>query len=85
MKFSSLLIASILGTAAAFAPAPRFGTYSALNMVEPVPKGAIDRTLNGIDDEAKHEVFDPTVGERSALKRNNNDEVWVPQVSILLL
>ena len=38
----------------------------------------VDKSLRGIDDIVD---FDPTEGPNAALKRNNNDEVWVPQRS----
>ena len=38
----------------------------------------VDRTLDGIDAVGS---FDPTDGDNAAVKRNNNDQVWVPQVS----
>jgi hypothetical protein len=41
-------------------------------MMEPV-----DKTMTGIDKEGS---FDPTEGDNPALQRNNQDEVWVPQV-----
>ena len=82
MKFSLGLFASFVGTAVAFAPAPRFGTSSALKMAEMVAAGSIDRKMDGVDTGAAHEVFDPTFGETPALDRNNKGEVWVPQVSI---
>lgn len=73
MKFllSSLLLASLTSSAAAFsATVPR----STAPNLEPV-----DRTMEGIDAEG---AFDPTEGENPALTRNNNDEVWVSQVSM---
>lgn len=42
---------------------------------------SVDKTLKGID--ADSTVFDPTSGENAALKRNNKDEVWVPQVCVM--
>jgi len=60
-------------------------SVSAFSAVAPSSSGSvtgsgssdeIDRSLRGIDDEAS---FDPTAGENPALKRNNNDQVWVPQ------
>jgi len=35
--------------------------------------------MRGIDDESGFD-FDPVAGENPALTRNNNGEVWVPQV-----
>jgi hypothetical protein len=72
MKFLSatLLIASLTASASAFsAVAPK----SAAAKIAPV-----DKTLQSVD--ADPNVFDPTSGENPALTRNNNDEVWVPQV-----
>ena len=40
----------------------------------------IDRSMKGVDDGA----FDPVEGENPALKRNNNDGVWVEQVRCCL-
>ena len=39
---------------------------------------SIDRSMKGIDADAS--TFDPTSGDSLALKRNNNDGVWVEQV-----
>jgi hypothetical protein len=36
--------------------------------------------LRGIDKDES--IFDPTGGDNPALTRNNNDQVWVPQVRI---
>lgn len=74
MKFLSatLLIASLSASASAFsAVAPK---SSAAKI------GSVDKTLQNVDADA--DTFDPTSGENPALTRNNNDEVWVPQVCI---
>jgi hypothetical protein len=74
MKFcTSLILAAMVNTATAFsAVAP-----SNVGNIEPV-----DKSLKGIDSDES--TFDPTTGGNAALTRNNNDEVWVPQVSIML-
>jgi hypothetical protein len=72
MKFLSatLLIASLAASASAFsAVAPKSSAAKT---------GSVDKTLHNVDADA--DVFDPTSGENPALTRNNNDEVWVPQV-----
>lgn len=38
----------------------------------------VDKTMSGLPKETN--AFDPTEGENAALQRNNNNEVWVPQV-----
>ena len=43
----------------------------------------VDKSLNGIDTGVEYDVFDPLTGSKPALVRNNNDEVWVPQVNYL--
>lgn len=73
MKTRALLLILFAASADAFsAVAPKAGAGA-------VKKGDIDRSMKGID---KKGSFDPVEGENSALKRNNKDEVWVPQVSI---
>jgi hypothetical protein len=70
--YSALLIASLTASASAF---------SAVVPNQSAAKAAfvpIDRSLKGIDADAA--TFDPVSGENPALTRNNNDEVWVPQV-----
>lgn len=84
MKFCtySLLIAYLAASASAFsAVAPKSGAAKAANGGAP-DLDPIDRSLKGIDADAS--VFDPTTGENPALTRNNNDEVWVPQVCTIL-
>lgn len=73
MKFSvPLLLASFISAASAFsAVAPSNGAATGT----PAP---VDKTMRGIDSEEA--TFDPTTGDNPALQRNNNDEVWVPQV-----
>lgn len=76
MKFCTTLLAFALlaGNAAAFsavAPKPAAAAAAVSEAVEPV-----DRSMTGIDAPGS---FDPTDGDSPALKRNNNDEVWVDQ------
>jgi hypothetical protein len=74
MNFSTaLILAYLVNAVSAFsAVAPPTGGAATGN---PDP---VDRSLRGIDkDEA---TFDPTTGDSPALTRNNNDQVWVPQV-----
>ena len=74
MKFflSTVLAASVVVSSHAFsAVAPKNGAVAA--------SGNIDRSMKGIDDAG---TFDPTSGDSAALKRNNKDEVWVPQVRV---
>lgn len=78
MKFSCVLLTALFATTNAFAPAKSAFRTTSLNL-EP-SQDPVDKTLNGIDDGAEHDVFDPLSGAQPALIRNNNDEVWVPQV-----
>ena len=87
MKFSALLLSTLVTAASAFSPSTtgRVALTSLNVATEPeVSTGPsqepVDKTLDGIDDGAKHEIFDPLEGDKPALIRNNNDEVWVPQV-----
>jgi hypothetical protein len=65
---TALILASMATAASAFsAVAPNVGNTE-----------AVDKSLKGID--ADESVFDPTGGDNGALIRNNNGEVWVPQV-----
>ena len=88
MKLS--ILASILSTGAAFSPSSNKASFTARNVAtEPeVATGPstepVDKTLAGIDDGAEHDVFDPLGGDAPALVRNNNEEVWVPQVSYFI-
>ena len=79
MKFSTVLLASLVSAVASF------------SVQSPVSSGAekvasvsesIDHTMKGADDDLSYDAFDPLEGERPALVRNNKDEVWVPQVSL---
>ena len=75
---TTLLIASLTASAAAFsAVAPKKSAAKAASGGGP-SLDPIDRSLKGIDADA--DTFDPTAGDSPALTRNNNDEVWVPQV-----
>jgi hypothetical protein len=86
MKFSAVLIASLAGASYGFAPSMHARRLSPLFMADtaarPVttPATNIDKRLEGIDSDP--DTFDPTEGENPALIRNNNDEVWVPQVRV---
>jgi len=77
MKFSCVLLTALFATSSAFAPSKSAFRTTSLNL-EP-SQDPVDKTLNGIDDGAEHDVFDPLSGAQPALIRNNNDEVWVPQ------
>lgn len=78
MKFSAVILTTLVGAAAAFAPVQpaTFARSSALFAGNSDP---VDKSLSGIDDGAEHDVFDPTSGDSPALTRNNAGEVWVPQ------
>ena len=72
---TAFFLASSAITASAFTAVAPSSVGSALRMTDsPDP---IDRSLRGIDAEGS---FDPVAGDNAALIRNNNDEVWVPQV-----
>jgi hypothetical protein len=79
MKFYTALWLLTVGQASAFsAVAPSKSSASATGggaSMDPV-----DRSMQGIDADA--DAFDPTEGDSPALTRNNNDEVWVAQVSL---
>lgn len=82
MKFSAVLLASVLGAAGAFAPLKQTGRSSALFADTATrPTGstdAVDKSMEGIDNDP--DAFDPTEGDSPALTRNNNGDVWVQQV-----
>ena len=87
---AALFIASLSGSVSAFSPvAPNPPTtsvlFAATNGVSAPSSDPVDKTLTGIDAGAPHDVFEPTEGENPALTRNNNDEVWVTQVSYFKL
>lgn len=74
MKFSTaLILASMASAASAFSAVAPSNSGASLGNTEPV-----DRSLRGIDSDES--TFDPTDGDNAALTRNNNDQVWVPQV-----
>jgi ABC-type transport system substrate-binding protein len=76
MKFySSVLLASIISVAAAFSAVAPASSASATGSPDPV-----DRSMRGIDKDPA--TFDPTTGDRPAVTRNNDDQVWVQQVRI---
>jgi len=86
MKFSTIIVATLSAASStspsiAFTPATtsRNGRSPALVLSAESNTDPVDRSLNGIDSGAKHDVFDPLAGSKPALIRNNNDEVWVPQ------
>ncbi|KAL3943266.1 MAG: hypothetical protein SGBAC_002675 [Bacillariaceae sp.] len=66
--FTALTLTSLFAGASAFSAVAPSNTGN----TEPV-----DKSLTGID--SSDDVFDPTGGDNSALIRNNNEEVWVPQ------
>ena len=77
---AAFLIVSSAISASAFTTVGPASVGSALRMTDsPDP---IDKSLRGIDAEGS---YDPTVGEKAALTRNNNDEVWVQQVKFLFM
>jgi len=80
MKFSAILLTTLAAAASAFSPSSNGRTIFTNNVATDsiVEAGAVDKTLQGIDGDAKG-VFDPLGGDSPALIRNNNDEVWVPQ------
>ena len=88
MKFSAILLTALFSTASAFSPSfnGRAATAKFATVEETVEASTgpstepVDKTLEGIDDAAEHDVFDPHAGNGAALTRNNNDEVWVAQV-----
>ena len=87
MRFSAILLSTLVTAASAFSPSTTGrAAFTSLNVAtEPeVSAGPsqdpVDKTLNGIDDGANHDIFDPQAGDKPALIRNNNEEVWVPQV-----
>jgi hypothetical protein len=71
---AAVLLATISNVAAFSAVAPT-SVGAATGNPDPV-----DKSMRGIDKEPS--TFDPTTGDSPALKRNNIDQVWVPQVRI---
>jgi len=57
--------------------ASHVAAFSAVSRPVTTPTTNIDKTMEGIDAPGS---FDPTEGDNPALKRNNNDAVWVDQV-----
>lgn len=82
MKFTTTILCISFGatTVSAFSPS-LISSNSKLQLYAEASSDAVDRSLKGIDDAADHSVFDPLTGSRPALIRNNNEEVWVPQVT----
>jgi hypothetical protein len=81
MKYSTIL-SLVLAVASVDAFAPTFvgtATRTSLYAANPDP---VDKGMKGIDAEGS---FDPTTGSVPALQRNNNDEVWVEQVSYYIV
>jgi hypothetical protein len=75
---TALFLASSVFSASAFSAVSPMKVDPAKNMGDgPDP---VDKSLKGIDAEGS---YDPVAGENAALTRNNNDEVWVQQVSLL--
>lgn len=91
MKFSAILLTTLasLSTSSAFTPSSsnngralfttnvNVATADAAAAAGPSTE-PVDKTLKGID--TADDTFDPLGGDSPALIRNNNDEVWVPQV-----
>ena len=75
MKFFSaaLLLVSLTSSVSAFSAVAPSSAGTATGNPDPV-----DRSMRGIDKDDS--TFDPTSGDSPALTRNNNDQVWVPQV-----
>jgi len=93
MKFAAIIVASLSaamsvapsiaasfdGRSSAFTP-PKVVTNTRTTLQSTGPStDPVDKTLTGIDTDAKYDVLDPLSGSAPALIRNNNDEVWVPQ------
>lgn len=76
MKFSTVLLASLVSAVSSFSV--QSPVSSGAEKVESVSE-SIDYTMKGADDDLSYDAFDPLEGDRSALVRNNKDEVWVPQ------
>ncbi|KAG7359625.1 delta-aminolevulinic acid dehydratase [Nitzschia inconspicua] len=70
--FSAAVLFATSSNVAAFSAVAPSSTGAATGNPDPV-----DKSMRGIDKEPS--TFDPTAGENAALKRNNNDQVWVPQ------
>jgi hypothetical protein len=70
------LVLSMAGGFSAVAPpsTPKTTSVGGIPNLDPV-----DKTMEGID---TSNVFDPTDGDNAAVKRNNNEEVWVQQVRV---
>jgi hypothetical protein len=77
MKFSAIILASLVGSAHALSSATQPKTVK-VNTGGAPSMDPVDKRLEGIDSDPN--TFDPTEGESPALFRNNNDEVWVKQV-----
>lgn len=74
MKFyTAFFLSSLVSSVSAFSAVAPSSASAATGNPDPV-----DRSMKGIDQDAA--TFDPTTGESPALIRNNNDQVWVPQV-----
>lgn len=77
MKFyTALILASFVNGIAAFSAVAPASSGASTGNTDPV-----DRSMRGID--KAEGTFDPTAGENAALKRNNQDQVWVPQVRLI--
>ena len=77
MKWSILAL-SCLAVSSTYAFSPVAQTPAGSGTVPSAE--SIDRSLRDIDSTAKHDVYDPLGGSNPPLTRNNNDQVWVPQV-----
>jgi hypothetical protein len=80
MKLSAVILASFAGTASAFAPSmqPRQSWALFMDTATRQAASSVDKSMEGMDSDP--DTFDPTEGDSPALTRNNNGEVWVPQV-----
>uniref|UniRef100_A0A7S2RJU2 Delta-aminolevulinic acid dehydratase n=1 Tax=Eucampia antarctica TaxID=49252 RepID=A0A7S2RJU2_9STRA len=81
MKFSAILIASLVSTVSAFtvSTSTSVGIKSALHAEAEAESEPIDYSMKAVDSDLDYDAFDPLSGDRPALVRNNNDGVWVPQ------
>lgn len=84
---TTLILSCLTSHAAAFSAVAPPSSSSAASTGSPDP---VDRSMRGIDDQTATNtddgpIFDPTEGDNPALIRNNNDQVWVPQVRLYVV